>query len=415
MGIKKLNELLDEHCPESRKVEIPLTKFRGTRIAVDAHNWMCTNMAKAQTRSMEKKDLKSNPGLNHDPSQTKIFWLESLLNFCTSICSYGITPIFVFDGTNNPEKADTQQERRERRKETKCRMIELQDRLSNQMTYERDDKEVEKLRKLKASVFYLREENVLAVKEMLEVVGLPFINADGDGERLCCSLCNEGLASAVYSNDTDCIAYANPITLTGFARGNSRSNQCFIATVFNPVLPKLAMNYGEFVDLCILLSCDFNKNIPNYGVKKSHKLINEHRSVKAITEAGYNTECLNYDLCKKLFSYVPSKELLRPSHNLQLPFLNVKLSKINEQNTRNYMKEQNIEKHYFYLAAAYKNLNPTQTDIGAESVLGKRYMVTLGGDLKKVEIHGAEQSYKRKGVPAFVPQTADVVQQMVHF
>jgi flap endonuclease-1 len=393
MGIKKLNELLDEHCPESRKIEIPLSKFRGTRIAVDAYNWMCTNLAKAQTRSMKKTDLKNDPSLTHNAAETKKFWLESLINFCTTLCSYGITPIFVFDGLNNPEKADTQQERRERRKQIKNRVDELEQKLTNQMSHERPDEDIEKLRTLKASIFYLRDENIFTVKELLNIIGLPFINADADGERLCCALCNEGIATAVYSNDTDCIGYANPITLTGFARGHTNDNQHFVATIFNPILPKLNINYSSFLDLCILLSCDFNKNIPGIGVKKSFNLIKDHKTIENIEKAGYNIECLKYDLCKNLFSYLPSKKLLHPSHNDELPYLNVKLSKIVEQSTKNYMEEQGILKNYFYLLAAYKNLNPSQMDIGAECILGERYMVTIDGDIKMVNYNYPDQSY----------------------
>ena len=47
MGIKGLNKLLQRHAPDAVG-EITLDKLKGTRVAIDAYNWIYTNHPNAK-------------------------------------------------------------------------------------------------------------------------------------------------------------------------------------------------------------------------------------------------------------------------------------------------------------------------------------------------------------------------------
>ena len=54
------------------------------------------------------------------------------------------------------------------------------------------------------------------------------------------------------------------------------------------------------------LSGGFNENIHKIGPAKAFNLLKKHGSVEEISKT-INAECLNYESCKELFSYKPSK------------------------------------------------------------------------------------------------------------
>jgi len=91
---------------------MPITKLGGKRIAIDANNWMYTNMAIAR-----KKVVNNTNVLVEEPNVLEIRreWYLLALNFIIGFLTNNITPVFIFDGKHPIEKEATKAKRREDR------------------------------------------------------------------------------------------------------------------------------------------------------------------------------------------------------------------------------------------------------------------------------------------------------------
>ena len=60
---------------------------------------------------------------------------------------------------------------------------------------------------------------------------------------------------------------------------------CFILCLyFFKFLDAFQMNEDQFIDLCILLGCDYCETIYGIGPKRGIKLVQEHKSIEKILE-----------------------------------------------------------------------------------------------------------------------------------
>lgn len=50
------------------------------------------------------------------------------------------------------------------------------------------------------------------------------------------------------------------------------------------VLQDFELNISEFVDLCILLGCDYTNTIRGIGPKKAFELIKKYRNIESVLE-----------------------------------------------------------------------------------------------------------------------------------
>ena len=53
---------------------------------------------------------------------------------------------------------------------------------------------------------------------------------------------------------------------------------------YNKILEELQLSKEEFIDLCILMGCDYCESIKGIGPKKALDLITQHRSIEKIVE-----------------------------------------------------------------------------------------------------------------------------------
>ena len=62
----------------------------------------------------------------------------------------------------------------------------------------------------------------------------------------------------------------------------------------------LNLSYLEFVDLCIMLKCDYNENIKKIGIATAYKLISQYKSIDKLP-SRYDKTCLNHEICRMIF------------------------------------------------------------------------------------------------------------------
>jgi flap endonuclease-1 len=130
-----------------------------------------------------------------------------------------------------------------------------------------------------------------------------------EAEAQCCALVKAGLCYAVATEDMDALTFGTDVLLrhltfsearytlsSNFFKSNFRSVSCTAIFLFNSskmpikefhykkILDGLNMTECEFIDLCILLGCDYCESIRGIGPKRAIELIQKYKTIEAIIE-----------------------------------------------------------------------------------------------------------------------------------
>ncbi|XP_070829415.1 probable flap endonuclease 1 homolog isoform X1 [Chaetodon trifascialis] len=114
---------------------------------------------------------------------------------------------------------------------------------------------------------------------LLKLLGVPVIQAPGDAEALCAWLLREGTVDAVASEDMDTLPFGASILIRQL---NAKRDSEVIEYCLPKLLEKLQITHQEFVDLCILLGCDYCDKIAGLGPKRALTLIQKHRTIENV-------------------------------------------------------------------------------------------------------------------------------------
>eukprot|EP01103_Thecamoeba_quadrilineata_P003211 TRINITY_DN13010_c0_g1_i1.p1 TRINITY_DN13010_c0_g1~~TRINITY_DN13010_c0_g1_i1.p1 ORF type:complete len:312 (-),score=28.40 TRINITY_DN13010_c0_g1_i1:163-1098(-) len=145
--------------------------------------------------------------------------------------------------------------------------------------------------------------DIKSVMNYITSQGYVCLSAETDAERLCSILVKEGIASAIYSADTDTLVHGCPIQILKIV-----NNECQVTRLSN-VLKILQLDLDQFVDFCILCGCDYNTNIPNIGPVKAYNFIREHYSIDNLKSE--HIDVLRYVECRKIFKSLKFKVKIR--------------------------------------------------------------------------------------------------------
>ncbi|XP_068196435.1 probable flap endonuclease 1 homolog isoform X3 [Antennarius striatus] len=115
--------------------------------------------------------------------------------------------------------------------------------------------------------------------QLLKLLGVPVIQAPGDAEALCAQLVREGTVDAVASEDMDTLPFGANILIRNV---NAKKDSEVVEYSLPKLLEKLQISHQEFVDLCILLGCDYCDKIAGLGPKRALTLIQTHRTIENV-------------------------------------------------------------------------------------------------------------------------------------
>jgi len=226
MGIKYLNRFLQENCKESiRKVN--LYELSGKKVVIDTSIYMY--------RYLGEEALLEN-----------IYLMINILRI------NNIIPLFVFDGKPPKEKEDLLKERKENKKKAEEKYNELK----NQLIDGQNEKEKieEEMIQLKKEFIRLHHTDIKDVKLLIQSLGVSYIEAPGEADKLCAKLVNKNLAYACLSEDMDMFVYGCKRVL----RYLSLLNKTVIMYEMKDILIELDMNFNDFKNICIISGTDYN-------------------------------------------------------------------------------------------------------------------------------------------------------------
>lgn len=134
-----------------------------------------------------------------------------------------------------------------------------------------------------------REHNA-EVQRLLTLMGIPWVivrlsltQAPSEAEAQCAELARAGKVYAAGSEDMDTLTFGAPMLLKNLTASEQKK---LPVTEINlsKALEELDMPMEQFVDLCLLLGCDYLDPVRGIGPKKALKLIQEFRSLDRILE-----------------------------------------------------------------------------------------------------------------------------------
>ncbi|MCF7872528.1 flap endonuclease-1 [Candidatus Woesearchaeota archaeon] len=246
--------------------EIKFDELKGKLLAVDAFNTLY--MFLTTIRGADGSPLMDSEGniTSH---------LVGLFNRFSNLMEKGLKFVFVFDG----EPPELKSEERNRRKALKEEAKEL---------YEdaKQKEDIENMKKYAARTVFLTKEMIIEAKELLDAMGIPFVEAPSEGEAQAAFMVKKGDAFAVVSQDADSLISGSPRTIRNLSITRRRKmpgsynyqvvNPELISLKFN--LEQLGISYDQLIALSILIGTDYNYGgVKGIGPKKGLKLVQKHK------------------------------------------------------------------------------------------------------------------------------------------
>ena len=167
-------------------------------------------------------------------------------------------------------------------------------------------KAMEEVHKTMKRITHITSEMIEDVKEMLIYMGIPVIEAPAEAEAQCAELVKAGKAFAVVSEDMDALAFGASFLL----RGVNYKKEPIIEINLKEALSLMDFTYEEFVDLCILLGCDYSKTIPGIGSSRAFKLIKQCSKIELVMEFLESCESQKYTIPNG-FNFVEARKLFK--------------------------------------------------------------------------------------------------------
>lgn len=146
-----------------------------------------------------------------------------------------------------------------------------------------EDGNEEEIAKFNKRVIRVTQKHNDDCKKLLRLMGIPVIEAPSEAEAQCAQLCKDGKVYAVATEDMDALTFATPRLVRHLSSGSVDQTQEYN---LEKVLAGLGLEtQDEFIDLCILMGCDYCESIKGIGGKKGLDLIKKHKTIEQIVEA----------------------------------------------------------------------------------------------------------------------------------
>mmetsp|Transcript_5894 Transcript_5894/g.14638 ORF Transcript_5894/g.14638 Transcript_5894/m.14638 type:complete len:424 (-) Transcript_5894:2501-3772(-) len=266
MGIKGLAKLLSDEAPDSIR-EVEFKSLHGRRIAIDASMAIYQFLIAVRSGGPNQQAMMLT---NADGETTS--HIQGMFNRTIRFLTEGLKPVFVFDGKAPNMKSGELEKRRQKRRKAEEELKKATD--------EDNKEEMEKHSKRLARAGRKENEDC---KRLLRLMGVPVILAPMEAEAQAAALCKAGKVYATGTEDMDALTFATPILVRKLTFANQSSKGAQIQTMnYKKAIEGLGLTHDQFVDLCILLGCDYCDTIKGIGPKTALKLIREHGSIEKI-------------------------------------------------------------------------------------------------------------------------------------
>ena len=273
--------------------ELPWEALAGRTLAVDGYNAVYQFLATIRQRDGQ---------LFTDANGHVTSHLMGVFYRTTALLQEGVLPVWVFDGRPPERKAGTIRAR-----------IAAKERAEGEWQAALAAGDLETARRKAAQTSRLTREMVEELKQLLTALGVPALQAPGEGEAQAAVMAASGAVWGSASEDYDSLLFGAPRLVRGLAarsRGGSSPGAQLI--VRDELLSTLGISGEELILLGIIIGTDFNEGVRGYGPKKALKVVQEHLGFDA-TVAKVGLDPAEAVEVAEIFRHPTSETLPAPS------------------------------------------------------------------------------------------------------
>lgn len=358
---------------------IALNSLAGKRIAIDMFGWLYANNSTAYKH--EAASLRSHTDTIDNKAIVSRL-INNVVGLCHSMAQAQVLPIFVVDGDEKDGKL-VREERTAQRNNYKAKMAEQIAIMAQHQVFSAEYTEALALyKKYLVACSSPEQANVLRVAEVLDSIGIPCIYARGDAEQTCCMLVNCGVAEAVLSPDSDCLAFGAAV----WVRDLNSYNGTMTVVYRDQILNWYRISYDVLKQMCVCLGTDYNARIPGLGPNGIVDIVRQRGSIiagqdlvlTALTKAAnkshkdqpeYPAEQW-YQHHWQRFNYDGTMFMLRQQHfsdttkkALKIEDVNYRPPAVNMQNYLEFYGMLSLSSKISFITAIFSTLNPSMSDV----------------------------------------------------
>jgi len=266
MGLTDLRELMVRH-------DASFEELRG-KCAVDAFNTLYQFLSTIRGPTGEPLQDAHGRVTSH---------LSGMFYRTCSFLEKGVQPVYVFDGEPSPLKNRVIAERKARKQEAR----EAREKALREGDFEA-------ARSLAQRTAHLTNEMVEESKALLAFLGVPAVQAPGEGEAECAAMAAQGVVRFAASQDFDALLFGAPRLVRNLAISGRRKlphREAYVDVLpeiidLKESLAALGLTREKLVWIALLCGTDFNEGVHGIGPKKGLKLVKENDSFEAVLAAA---------------------------------------------------------------------------------------------------------------------------------
>ena len=249
-----------------------MADYAGKRVAFDA--WNVLYQFLSSIRGPDGQPLKDREGrvTSH---------LAGTLYRTSALLEAGIKPVWVFDGAPHRLKMETLRDRAERKEKA-------------QADYEQAiaEGDLETARTKAQQTSRLTLPMVEQATSLLRTLGIPVLQAPGEGEAQASWMAQQGLVYAACSQDYDAILFGAPRLVRNLSVGGRRKLPGKMVWVdvqpeeiaLEASLAGSGLTREQLIDVALLVGTDFHPGISGIGPKKALALVKKEGSLEALID-----------------------------------------------------------------------------------------------------------------------------------
>ncbi len=265
-----------------------MTDFSGWTVAIDAYNTIYQFIS--IIRQADGTPLVDRMGrmTSH---------LSGILYRTTNLMEAGIKPVYVFDGKPDELKNNTIAQRKAVKEKAMA---------DYEKAIEEGDMETARTKAQQTS--RLTWEMVEESKKLLDMMGVPYVQAPSEGEAQASYMAMKGAVNAAASQDFDSLLFGAPLLIRNLTiTGRRKLPRKRIYVNIEPevielrgMLAALGITRRQLVDMAIMIGTDFNPGVRGIGPKKALGLIRKHGTLEAVMREK-SLDIPNYERVRSIF------------------------------------------------------------------------------------------------------------------
>jgi len=283
--------------PIVEKRVVTLEYLRGRSFAVDS--FVVLHQFLALIRTRDGQPLMDSRG------RTTSHLVGLAFRATRLVADYGMRLVFVFDGSP-----------------PQLKRVEIEKRRVVRERFEEEYREAVAAGDYKAAMSKavmtgrLTGEGIADAKRLLDLLGIPWVQAPSEGEAQAAYMAARGDVWASNSQDYDSLLFGAPrlvryITIQGEewlpSKGRARKLQPEIIELEN-LLDTLQLSRGQLIDLGILIGTDFNPGISGIGPKTALKLLRKHGRLEDLPPEIRDRLTPDIDTIRDLYLHPPATD-----------------------------------------------------------------------------------------------------------